>query len=200
MKLKSTIKSLLSNNRIVFEFLSVSFAVFLALAANQCRDNYNNNQQASKSLNNIRIELSENKEIIEKLVPEHKKLLAFIDSVIPVFNVESEADDDTASVDISFQILSSTSWQTAKITQIITNMDLDLVSNISKCYQFQAYYEELIKNYIHKNLFSLNDDITLETLKNIQKFLNSVIPMEENLLTYYDTMINKLIDPDKLRK
>lgn len=190
------LKSLTPNNRLFFEFISVSFAVFLALFVNQCRDNYTNDKLAQQSLKNTRLEIVANKDIMVKMLAEHTQQQNFIDSIIPIFNEFIEKGDST-SLEVTFKLLNSTSWQTAKLTQVIVFMDLELVSDVSRVYQFQNYYEELIKEYIKRNIFTINEEIDIEDLKNMQKLLTTIIPIENKLLELYNFLLDDCI-PEKI--
>ena len=51
----------LNIQRLIFEFISVSFAVLIALLVNQWREDHNNGKLAEKAIYNIKQELQENK-------------------------------------------------------------------------------------------------------------------------------------------
>jgi len=75
-------KNKVNFRKLFLEFFSVAFAVFIALIANQWRDSYNKARFAQKSIQSIRVELTENKENIEMILPNHIKSLRQIDSLI----------------------------------------------------------------------------------------------------------------------
>ena len=50
----------LNTRRLIFEFISVTFAVLFALFVSQWRENYNNDKLAEKAVLNIGIELEKN--------------------------------------------------------------------------------------------------------------------------------------------
>ncbi len=188
--MKTNLKPLSSIKKLVFEFLSVSFAVFIALMANQWRDNYNNDKLAKQSINNIQEEIVDNKDVILKSITEHKQLLVFVDSIMPLINDDDIDSDSDSTIAVSFKLLNSTSWQTAQLTQSISYMDLNLVNKISKIYIYQEYYQEIIKDFILKNLVQKN--VNIEYMEYIQNLLISIVPIEETLNDNYDKLLESI--------
>lgn len=187
--MKPNLKSLSPIKKLVFEFLSVSFAVFLALMANQWRDNYNNDKLAKQSINNIQDEIIDNKDVILKTITEHKQLLVLVDSIMPLINDDFNNDSDS-TIEVSFKLLNSTSWQTAQLTQSISYMDINMVNKISKIYIYQEYYQEIIKDFILKNLVQKN--VNKEYMEYIQNLLISIVPIEETLIVNYDKLLESI--------
>lgn len=181
------------SNKIVIEFVSISFAVLLALMVNQCKDNYNNSKLAKESLSNIRSEINDNKEIMEAMVLAHKKLLVKVDSLLPLITEMNELDKNI-DLNIRFQIISSNSWETAKLTHSIQYMDIDIVQEISAIYKLQEYYELIVKDFVLNNLYEKLDLMSIEKTK---QFLKAVIPIEENLLITYNYLLTDLLAEKK---
>jgi len=180
------IKRIKINPKLSIEFISVTFAVFLGLMLNQWKDNQNNEKLANQSINNIRAEIKTNNVRVEEMIESHKIILSRLDSIITLSEVERE---DNISLNLNFQIISSNSWETAKLTQAIAHMDINFVSDIADVYNYQNYYESIVKEYVTRNIYikaDVNDD---EYLENMHSFLSAIIPVEQNLRNYYNSVL-----------
>ncbi|MFT3737493.1 MAG: hypothetical protein QM786_01925 [Breznakibacter sp.] len=180
--------------KLVFEFISIVFAVFLGLMLNQCSDNYNNKKTAKKSLANILVEIKDNKGKVEKMLEKHKKVLENIDRFLA--EMDSGREPDGANLDMDFVLITSTAWETAKLTQAIAHMDIGLVSDIAGTYGYQEYYEAVVKHFVLENSMEMkldahDDDIVKikRVVQNVRSFLKrSVIPLETDLLDAYNEL------------
>ena len=183
--------------KIFFEFVSISFAVFLGMMMNQWRDSYNNKQLAKQSLNNILIEVSDNRELVSRLLAGHKRIVSEIDSAL--FLVENGAEDDAAEIEgnVEFSIVQSTAWETSKLTQAIAYMDMNLVADIAGMYSYQDYYQSLVMIYVKDNI--LNSGMTkmlsgdgveaIDELQRMRVFLSDISVMEEKLIGQYKEVL-----------
>ena len=145
---------------------------------------------AEKAIDNIREELKYNQEILSGIVPNHKAVLFSIDSLISV----SEGDVISVElINIDFKLISSSSWEMAELTQAISYMDIDVVTNLAKVYNFQSYYESILKNFVLKSAYDSDEYMDRETLQKTKAFLETVIPMEEDLASYCKIMIDQVL-------
>ncbi len=171
------------NKKLVFEFISISFAVFLGLLMNQWKENINHNKLANRSLSNIKIEVEKNKEVVKGMVADHKTCQIKVDSLMEVFK---EVDDSIRnSLSLDFNLVFSTAWETAKLTQAIAYMDLEVVTDIAAIYEYQEYYSLIVKNFAQENMFSSQKSLSKQSLEEISFFLKKIILVEENLYEYY---------------
>ena len=143
-------KSAFFNSRILIEFLSISFAVFLALLVNQWKENRHNKKLAEISLKNIRLEITNNKSTVEEMLPTHKKIMTKLDSLEKL--AENNVNIDSCDLNINFQIISNTAWDAALLTQAIAYIDLETVMEISMLYKLQDYYQGFVKDYVSNNV------------------------------------------------
>lgn len=178
------------NQNLLIEFISVTFAVFLGLMLNQWKDNQNNQSLANQSINNIRAEIDTNSTRVKAMIDSHKMMVSRLDSVKSLSLKDYEKDN--FSLSLSFEIISSTSWETAKLTQAITYMDYDVVSEIANLYQYQNYYESFVKEYVNRNIYVKSNVSHKEYIENMQRFLNAIIPIEKRLMDYYKQILNEL--------
>jgi len=183
-------KSKINFNRIIFEFISVSFAVLFALILNQWREDRNNNHLAEKALVNIRKEFLENKKTLFDLNQNHHVALAEIDSLLTI----SKESYLTYDKDISLTVINSSAWEMTKITKAIYYLDFEVVNNLSKIYKLQEYYESIVKQYILKGAEAGNqNESNQKQLIDTKSFLKTIIPLEKDLVGYYDLMLEKVL-------
>ncbi len=180
------------NKKLLYEFLSVTFAVFLGLMLNQWKDNRNNDKLAKQSNSNILSEITDNKTTVQEMLEEQKLALARIDSILPLLDNSDEQGD--TYIGMNFQIISSTSWETAKLTQAIVYMDIEIVNDIAGVYDFQDYYESIVKEFVVDNIYNKPEKRDAEFIRKMKVFLEAIIPMENNLIEYYDYLQSELID------
>jgi len=181
----------LNFQRLAFEFISVSFAVLIALLVNQWREDHNNGKLAEKAIYNIRQELQENKEVMDILIPSHKSILSHIDSIIGRKENYNSTVDSIISIDVA--LISSSAWEMAEITNAIFYLNFDDANKMAKVYNLQSYYESIIKQFILKNSYSYHSDQDLEFLRNNKQFLETIIPLEEDLQNYFNLLLKNVL-------
>lgn len=181
----------LNIQRLIFEFISVSFAVLIALLVNQWREDHNNSELAEKAIYNIKQELQENKDVMDILIPSHKSILSHIDSIIRRKEKNISTMDSNISIDVT--LISSSAWEMAEITNAIFYLDFDDANKMAKVYNLQSYYESIIKQFILKNSYTYQSDQDLEFLRNNKQFLESIIPLEENLQNYFNLLLKNVV-------
>ena len=182
-------KSKINFSRIIFEFISVSFAVLFALILNQWREDRNNGHLAEKALVNIREEFLENKETLSSYHQIHQTSIKEIDSLLTI----SEENISIRNKDIKVTIISSSAWEMTKITKAVYYLDFEVVNNLSKIYKLQEYYESIIKQYILKGAEGDNQNDSKIQLLETKSFLETIIPLEEDLVGYYDLMLEEVL-------
>ena len=86
----------------------------------------------------------------------------------------------------------------AEITNAIFYLDFDDANKMAKVYNLQSYYESILKQYILKNSYSYQSDQDLEFLRNNKQFLETIIPLEEDLQNYFNLLLkNALVEEIK---
>lgn len=181
----------LNFQRLISEFISVSFAVLIALLVNQWRADYNNSKLAEKAIYNIKQELQENKDAMAILIPSHKSILSQIDSIIGRQEKYNSTLGSTISIDVT--LISSSAWEMAEITNAVFYLDFDDANKMAKVYNLQSYYESIIKQFILKNAYNYQSDQDLEFLKNNKQFLETIIPLEEDLHNYFNLLLENVL-------
>lgn len=178
-------------SRLIFEFVSVSFAVLFALFVNQWRENYNNKKLANKAVINIKHELNDNIKVLNDFIPQHQSSLKRLDSIISLNENSASLINSPVSLDLT--ILSSSAWEMAKITNAIYHLNFDGVNNLAKVYALQAYYESIVKQYLIKTATVSQENPNMSVLKDNKQFLETIIPIEEDLNTYLTIMLTEVL-------
>ena len=171
------------NKKLLLEFSSVFFAVFLGLMLNQWNDKRNHNKLAEQSKINLLSEIVENNTKVQNMIASHQDALLKVDSILVQLDSLSYSDD--IFLELEIQLVSSTSWETAKLTQAIAFMDIELVTNIAGIYSFQQIYESMMKDYVLRNMYSKPNNRDKEYMEKLKNFLDVIIPMETSLIEYY---------------
>lgn len=181
------IKKKLVNRKVIFEFLSITFAVFLGLMLNTWNESHKNSELAEKSMNNITTEIVKNKEKVSESLQTHKEYLITVDSLIMELEDSIKVKNRTGNLKLKF--ISSTSWETAKITQAVAYMNLTFVNEVSGIYEYQNYYNDLIRSYAQERMTSAPEAEDKLSLQKIQIFVSSIAEMEKNMIEYYDLFL-----------
>ncbi|MBE9468067.1 MAG: hypothetical protein IMY72_07070 [Bacteroidetes bacterium] len=184
-------KKLFLNKKIIFEFLSITFAVFLGLMLNTWKESHHNSMLADKSIKNIRNEIIKNKVKLSEMLSSHKVYLITIDSLIN--EIKNPIKVTNREMNLEFKMMNSTSWKTAKITQAVAYMDIDLVTDVAAVYGFQNYYENIIKIYSQERMTSIPETNNKISLEKLELFVSSIIKIEKNLADYYDNILNSVL-------
>ncbi|BDX38060.1 hypothetical protein CYCD_14150 [Tenuifilaceae bacterium CYCD] len=176
--------------KLLFEFISVSFAVFLGLMLNQWRDSYNSRKLVAQSLENISIEIENNSKKVQKMLDSHQFLLSKVENILAHIDHGKIPMDSMGG--LNFQLINSTAWETAKLTQAIAHMDIKIVSEIAGIYEYQDYYTSTVKQYVLGTTFNQSFESEQDIRKNKKFFLDlrdflttKIVSSEYDLLEYY---------------
>ncbi len=177
------------NKRVFYEVFSIFFGVSVALLLDQWNDNRNNLQDAADWKMHILKEVQANKKNIEKMLPSHELTYHFIDSLIEQKVDLNNIGDYSPFIDV--RLIQSSSWETAKLVQAISHMDIQMMQRMAKVYDYQDYYDEILKERTQRVLTAnanLSDELRLH---DIHSMFKAIIPMEQQLVLYYDYLLDK---------
>ena len=164
-----------SIGKIVLEFLSVVFAVLLALGLNHWREKRVNQSLAEDSLDRIRAEMNDNRQEIDSTILQFAEVISHL-------SMQAKAIDSLGVTEISWgyshPVLSSDSWTTATITNAVIHMDPDLVEDLADIYAVQEMYSEFGFKFFDRvaELARFRDepDILIEILQSHYNISNSI--------------------------
>ncbi len=135
--------------KIAIEFISVVFAVLLALGLNHWRENTLNEQLAEDSYQRIKKEINDNVLELDSSLVEFDKYLEAIASEKKLLD---SLGDDYEGVNWTYAhpVLSIDAWKAATITNAVLNMDPDLVEDLADVYAIQEMYMEFGFNFFDR--------------------------------------------------
>jgi len=179
------------NQTMFIEFLSVFLAVFLGFMANQWRDSYNNRKLAKQTIENIQFEISNNSQTLKAMLVEHKVQQKKIDRLLEI--IDDPKATENITLDLSFKLINSNSWETAKLTQAVAYMDVKQVSDIAAVYEIQEYYKDLVKDFTSSTTVISDDKKEAKiSIAKIKRALGKIVPMESDLLDDYKELQKKI--------
>ena len=176
----------------LIEFVSVFLAVFLGFMANQWRDSYNNSKLAKQTVENIQFEIRNNSKTLTGMLANHKVQQKKIDRLMEI--IDDPKATENITLDLQFKLISSNSWETAKLTQAVAYMDVKQVSDIAAVYEIQEYYKNLVDDFTRSTNVISSDDVKEAkiSLLKIKRALGKIVPMESDLLVYYRELQKKI--------
>ena len=180
------------NQTLLIEFVSVFLAVFLGFMANQWRDSYNNSKLAKQTVENIQFEIRNNSKTLTGMLANHKVQQKKIDRLMEI--IDDPKATENITLDLQFKLISSNSWETAKLTQAVAYMDVKQVSDIAAVYEIQEYYKNLVDDFTRSTNVISSDDVKEAkiSLLMIKRALGKIVPMESDLLVYYRELQKKI--------
>lgn len=163
MKSKSTSKSILS--KLLFEILSITFAVLLALGLNNWWENKRTRESSDNAMINIIEEVRENLKLLKANMEDNKlritPLRATIDSLAD-YGVDHVQG---AGIGYMHTLLKDAAWNTSNLSGVSQNFDLDIVMQLSDIYKLQALYSTMGREFFNSFLtVDYNDDNNTEAL------------------------------------
>lgn len=113
------------------------FAVLLALAVNEWRDNRANTALAARARAAVIEELRANAAELDRVRDTNEALREQLETALPALR-----SGDTTKFDITYSValLSSSAWHAAQVTQAVHFMDFEWVARVSKAYDLQEFY------------------------------------------------------------
>lgn len=185
-------KKIRINQTLLIEFVSVFLAVFLGFMANQWRDSYNNSKLAKQTVENIQFEIRNNSKTLTGMLANHKVQQKKIDRLMEI--IDDPKATENITLDLQFKLISSNSWETAKLTQAVAYMDVKQVSDIAAVYEIQEYYKNLVDDFTRSTNVISSDDVKEAkiSLLKIKRALGKIVPMESDLLVYYRELQKKI--------
>lgn len=189
------LKKLPINRRLIFEFISITFAVFLGLFFSGIKEDIEHNNLVEKSEKNIIKELESNLKLVKKIYTKHKKQFDQTDSLIKIDYPEKEV-----RMTITLRFFKDAAWKTCKLSKAISYMNIDKVTAITSIYALQDYYHMLGKTQMQNELLSkqIEDDkeyFKYEMTRNFN-LLKLIVPTEKLLIEAYNDVIKILKDEE----
>jgi len=122
--------------QLLLEAASVVFAVLVALAVDEWRQDRENVQLAERALAGIAAEIRSNLGELDDARDPNHAMLAQLDSALT-----SDTERDFG-VQFEYALLSAAAWQTSQVTQAIHFVEYGLVQRIARVYDLQTLFVE----------------------------------------------------------
>ncbi|WP_456461470.1 hypothetical protein [Reichenbachiella sp.] len=131
--------------KLLTEFISVVFAVLLALGLNHWREANNDEKLAEKALVNIFLEIQSNQKEVEAEIPSYDEQIAEVKVFKDAFD---KGEGMPYSLGFNMPVLSRSAWNVANSTGAIKDFDLNMLMELSDIYTFQEMYHNNGVNYM----------------------------------------------------
>ncbi|MEP3388313.1 MAG: hypothetical protein ABJO02_09015 [Reichenbachiella sp.] len=131
--------------KLLTEFISVVFAVLLALGLNHWREANNDEKLAEKALVNIFLEIQSNQKEVEAEIPSYDEQIAKVKVFKDAFD---KGEGMPYSLGFNMPVLSRSAWNVANSTGAIKDFDLNMLMELSDIYTFQEMYHNNGVNYM----------------------------------------------------
>lgn len=183
--LKKVLKKI-SYKSLLLEFVSVIFAVLVALGVNEYWKDRSNQQLADKSIKNILIEIKSNQTLLARHHKYHKSMLEKTDSLLSK-NSKNEYD-----LSLKSGILLNTAWKSANIANSILYFDYETITKLTVIYNLQELYaKEIDKLYTLFGSLEFHKTETDILLKSYKFHLKLFLILGDNLLSNYDEFLQE---------
>ena len=171
------------------EVISVVFAVLFALGVNAWYDDYKNKQFADEALVKIIKEISLNTDELKAQKLELDSLIPNLDRYI--FFLEGNKIQESIDLDFEHPTFYTTAWETAKITDVIRDMNYDKVLEINAVYEGLSFYKHLVSKLVNHFLSKdFHDENTrkahIKSMRTIAKNLKNI--NAETVISHLDLL------------
>lgn len=174
--------------QVVFEFLSIVFAVMLALGLNSYKQNQDLKEESEVLSNKILRECQKNFVNLDSVLIENKEFMVYLDSMRKLKDVEA------FGLNFSNELLSGSAWRFTQASRSFQLMDQEFLDDATELYELQNYYME-ISNQMFQNLGEMQlrvDDLTPETMISTSHYyLTNILGVAEDLNENYKNFLKK---------
>lgn len=174
--------------QILFEFLSIVFAVLLALGLNSYKQNLDLEKESKVLSIKIIKECVRNLEKLDSVIIQNKEFEVYLDSVLAADKIEG------FSFNFSNDLLPSSAWKFTQASRSFQLMDQEFLDNATELYEIQNYYMT-IANQMFQNLGEMLmqiDSVEPRTLVvTSHYYLRNILDAADGLKTTYEEFLAK---------
>ncbi|HAS46361.1 MAG TPA: hypothetical protein DCS93_38125 [Microscillaceae bacterium] len=195
MKISSSLRKL------TFEFISILFAVLLALFLNQCKEDRKNRKLGRQSEKEIIKEIRDNFKDLKQIQEANQARLKSFREWKKRYKKDSKTDYKPL-FGFDHALLHSNGWQNAVLYQAIPHMRKDFVKNASEIYSLQRFYMSYAENYFN----SLGNELHADDSKRALRInvgihqLSTITKTADLLLEAYKGILPKDLGKSKVPK
>ncbi len=174
--------------QVLFEFLSIVFAVLLALGLNSYKQNMDLKEESQILTQKILMECDKNLAKLDSVVVQNKELKQYLDSMAQI------EDPQGFSFNFSNELLSSSAWTFTHGSKAFQLMDQAFLDDATELYEIQSYYME-ISNQMFDNLGQMLmkiDEVKPGTfILTSNYYLTNILNSAEELQNQYKDFLSK---------
>jgi len=174
---------------LLLEFISVVFAVLLALALNSYKETIDTRKRAESLKISIYEECKRNKVKIDSIIINNKAYINFLDSIIRV----EDKENVRFYFDFSFELLDRSVWNMAQNSDAFDQMDKDFTFKVSGIYENQRFlYDFSSEVFIEigtmlKEMSTLKtSDMALSTYFYVYTINHTSLELQEDLIEFLE--------------
>ena len=175
--------------QVVFEFLSIVFAVLLALGLNSYKQNKDLQAESQILSNKILSECQKNLASLDTVLSQNKEFMVYLDSL-------RELKDEVKGfgLDFSNELLSGSAWKFTQASRAFQLMDQEFLDDATELYEVQAFYMD-ISNDMFRNLGEIilrADNLKTRTMVNtLHYYLQNIVNVADDLKGNYEEFLEK---------
>lgn len=179
--------------QIAFEFLSVVFAVLLALGLNSYKQNIDLKNDAKMLRKSILLECRNNYTRIDSTMYMNRDFNNYIDSLVRL-----DPDDiNNVSFNYGFELLANSAWKIAQNNKAISVLDQQFLLDAADIYHTQEFYTEFTSSFyqnIGQHITQMNEIPPYNTALSFYYSLNvmnsAATDLQDKLQLLLDTYDN----------
>lgn len=179
----------ISFSQLAIEFVSVVFAVLLALGLNSVKESWDRNTEAENLKISILAECAQNKLKVDSILINNRDYATYLDSLV---QLPKEDQDGGFAFYYEFELLTKGAWEVAHNHPASSSLDPDFLLKVSDLYNMQDFFMDFSKNMVNdmgRNL-SVTDQLEESDLILSMHFKVSVInTFAEELKTQYQSIL-----------
>ncbi len=187
----------------MIEFFIVAFGVFLGIYASEWQNQKKVSENKNKSLRYILLELTNNKEKLQKSIKYHEiikvnfdsigKTLSEKDVLIPYFENKKFMHNRIKNWQgIGLPDLEDVAFEGAKIIGITQEIEIELINSISKAYKLQKVSSEYGKSILDRVVNINSSSKTIDVIASIRLLTTDYLTYEKLLLIQTEKTIAEI--------
>lgn len=172
---------------LLIEFLSVVFAVLLALGLNSYKQTQDLKKESETLTSKILAECSRNMSALDSVNVQNREYLQYLDSLLA-----SEHEIKGFRIDISGELLHSSTWKYTQNSPAFNYIDGELLNDATEVYELQDYYMNISSQMIQNiGEFQLRSNVveTETLLKTCRYYIRNIVSAGDQLEETYEKIL-----------
>ncbi len=186
--MNTTTKSII---KYLVEIIIVAFGVFLGVYFSNVNADNKTKIEKAKSLSIIVKELEHNQKLLEKHIDYHENIKVQIDSVSNYVNEKDKYSSFTTSTfkhnelkgwnGFLYARLENTAFESAKISGVMKEYDIELIQEISRIYTMQQTYVDFGSSILNKAFQTNSNTKVVDFIGIIELMTSDLLMLEKKL-------------------